>query len=303
MPKILVVDDAAVERLLAANFLRDDPEIELVYAANGREALVAIERELPDLVLTDLQMPEMDGLQLVEQVRKKYRLLPVILMTAHGSEDIAIQALQKGAASYVAKRNLGPDLLETVQDILAASSAAKDQQRVLGCLTHTESQFIIDNNDQSLITPLYGYLETDLRRLGACDSNEYTRVAVALREAMINAIYHGNLEVGSELRESDPKGYYQLLEERRRRSPYRERLVHVTARITPASATFIIRDEGPGFDPSTLPDPTDPACLEKPSGRGILLIRTFMDEVSHNATGNEITMVKRRRQEPGAPPP
>ena len=57
--------------------------------------------------------------------------------------------------------------------------------------------------------------------------------------------------------------------------------------------TYAIRDEGPGFDPSTLPDPTDPANLERVSGRGLLLIHAFMDEVRHNPTGNEITMVKR----------
>ena len=59
-------------------------------------------------------------------------------------------------------------------------------------------------------------------------------------------------------------------------------------------ARFVIRDEGPGFDPRTLPDPTDPENLLKPSGRGVMLIRTFMDAVAFNETGNEITMIKRQ---------
>ena len=66
------------------------------------------------------------------------------------------------------------------------------------------------------------------------------------------------------------------------------------ATLTRDEATFLVRDEGLGFDPSTLPDPTDPANLGKVSGRGLLLIQTFMDHVEHNATGNQITMVKRR---------
>ncbi|MGE0608143.1 MAG: ATP-binding protein, partial [Pirellulales bacterium] len=53
-----------------------------------------------------------------------------------------------------------------------------------------------------------------------------------------------------------------------------------------------------GFDPSKLPDPTDPANLEKASGRGLLLMRSFMDEVTYNATGNQITLVKRRQPGP-----
>jgi anti-sigma regulatory factor (Ser/Thr protein kinase) len=66
----------------------------------------------------------------------------------------------------------------------------------------------------------------------------------------------------------------------------------VIAHITRADAKFIVRDEGPGFDPHGLPDPTDPANLEKASGRGLLLMRTFMDSVSFNDLGNEVTMVK-----------
>ena len=62
--------------------------------------------------------------------------------------------------------------------------------------------------------------------------------------------------------------------------------------------TYRIRDEGPGFDRSALPDPTDPANLEKVSGRGLMLIHAFMDEVSHNASGNEITMAKRAEAAP-----
>jgi anti-sigma regulatory factor (Ser/Thr protein kinase) len=56
---------------------------------------------------------------------------------------------------------------------------------------------------------------------------------------------------------------------------------------------FVIRDEGPGFNPEMIPDPTAPANLSKASGRGILLMRTFVDDMHYNATGNELTLVKR----------
>ena len=57
---------------------------------------------------------------------------------------------------------------------------------------------------------------------------------------------------------------------------------------------FTIRDEGPGFNPSALPDPTDPVNVGKISGRGLLLMRTFMDAVNYNEAGNELTIRKRR---------
>ena len=65
-------------------------------------------------------------------------------------------------------------------------------------------------------------------------------------------------------------------------------------KTTRDEVTVIIRDEGPGFDPNSIPDPTDPANLENVSGRGLLLINAFMDEVTHNEVGNQITMIKRK---------
>jgi anti-sigma regulatory factor (Ser/Thr protein kinase) len=128
--------------------------------------------------------------------------------------------------------------------------------------------------------------------MGLCDQTGLIRVCVALREALINAMHHGNLEVGSELREHRDIDYHTLVEKRRFQEPYRRRRVYVRAAISYRKAEFTVRDEGPGFDPSSLPDPTDPTNLEKVSGRGLLLIRTFMDQVHHNEIGNEIILVK-----------
>ncbi len=292
MATVLVVDDSAVERRRVEKLLKKIADLTAVSVGSAREALDLLARDHLDLVLTDMQMPEMDGLQMVEEIRAKFPAVPVIVMTAHGSEELAVQALQKGAASYVPKRNLAQDLEETIESVLTISRSTRTHRRLLECLMQTESQFILDN-DTALIPSLIGHLENNLTRMKLCDENGLIRVAVALREALINAIHHGNLEVPSLLREQDEKHYYQQVEERRQQEPYQDRRVHVLARESHREAVYVVRDEGPGFDPTSLPDPTDPANLEKVSGRGLLLIRTFMDEVHHNARGNEITMVKR----------
>jgi CheY-like chemotaxis protein len=302
MAKVLVVDDSPVDRRLAGNLLEKrsgltaaekQTGITVVYAGNGKEALAAIQKEAPDLVLTDMQMPEMTGLELVQEIKSQYPSIPVILMTAHGSEEIAIQALQRGAASYVPKRNLAQELLETVEDVLAVAGAKRHEQRLLDeCWRKTESYFLLPN-DLSYISPLVTHLQQTLTRMKICDENGLIRVAVALREALSNAMLHGNLELSSQLREDDGQAYYEQMEARRKEEPYEDRYVHVTAKESRDEAQYIIRDEGAGFDPTTLPDPTDPANMEKISGRGLLLIHTFMDEVRFNKEGNEITMVKR----------
>jgi anti-sigma regulatory factor (Ser/Thr protein kinase) len=238
-------------------------------------------------------MPEMGGLQLVEQVKLKYPGLPVILMTAHGSEEIAIQALKAGAASYVPKRNLAKELLETVEDVLAVAGAKQLEQKLLDeCWTQTKAYFRLPN-DLAYIPTLVSHLQENLIRRKICDENGLLRIAVALREALSNAILHGNLEVSSELRLHDERSYYALMEKHKNEEPYEDRYVYVAVEESPVEAVYIIRDEGPGFDPASLPDPTDPVNLERACGRGLLLIRTFMDEVRHNKKGNEITLVKR----------
>lgn len=290
---VLVVDDAPLDRHLAGAIVQKMDGWQATFAGNGQEALDSLQKHTPDVVLTDMLMPEMDGLELVRAIRIKHPLVPVILMTAHGSEELAIQALRQGAASYVPKKSLARDLAETLDSVLAASQSSRREQRILDLLVHQETRFLIDN-DVSLVPPLVGHLEQALERLRLCEPSGLVLIGVALHEALTNAILHGNLGLRSELRESDEKEYYRLAAERRTQSPWSERRVLVSAALTTREAIFVIRDEGEGFSPDLLPDPTDPANLERVSGRGMLLIQTFMDRVEHNERGNQITMMKRR---------
>jgi CheY-like chemotaxis protein len=297
-PTVLVVDDTLVDQRLAAAVLQQTTGWKTLCAGNGLEALAVLERDRPALVLTDLLMPGMDGLELVEAIRQRYPLVPIVLMTAHGNEEMALQALKRGAASYVPKRSLVTDLAETLEQVWAAAQTHRRHQRLLDCLTEVETRFVLEN-DRSLIPPLVNYFQEQMTRLQLCDQTGRVRVGVALEEALLNALYHGNLEVGSALRQESEEAYQRLAEERREQLPYRERRILLTASLSRSRAVFVIRDEGPGFDPGNLPDPTDPANLERTSGRGLLLIQTFMDEVSYNPTGNEMTMVKHRENQRG----
>jgi len=290
--KILIVDDYVVDRRIAGGIVEKITGTKPRFATNGADALRLIAEQAPSLVLTDLQMPEMDGLKLVQEIRDQFPLLPVVLMTAYGSEDVAIQALRAGAANYVPKKALARELGDTLNQVLNASAINRDRQRILATMEHRESRFVIAN-DPSLIGPLINLLQEDLGGMALCNANARTRVGVALQEALTNAVYHGNLEVSSDLRQDDEKVYFELAEQRRHLPPYRGRRVYVHARFERDTATYTIRDEGPGFDTTALDRPIELEDLMRVGGRGMLLIRTFMDEVSHNPTGNQITLVKR----------
>jgi CheY-like chemotaxis protein/anti-sigma regulatory factor (Ser/Thr protein kinase) len=291
--RVLVVDDSAVDRRMAGGLLERERHLVVAYAHDGREALEAIDASPPAVVVTDIQMPELDGLGLVEEVRRRHPHIPVILMTAYGSEEIALQALRSGAASYVPKRALARELPETVRRILQVASVSERKQRLLGCVRRRESVLEL-TNDADLIPPLMDLLMEDFDAMDFCDATGRMRMGVALQEAIANALYHGNLEVSSDLRQDDEREFYDLADRRRTIDPFQSRRVHLQVLIDREYARFVVRDEGPGFDTSCMGRAIEPEDLMRIGGRGLLLISAFMDEVAHNDTGNVITMTKRR---------
>ena len=121
--EILVVDDSEVDRCLIGGLLSHQGDYRVHYADSGIAALSHIRESIPDLVISDLIMPEMDGLELVTQMRRLYPLVPVVLLTAHGNETIAFDALERGAASYVPKSRQAEKLVETVEPRAVAQAS------------------------------------------------------------------------------------------------------------------------------------------------------------------------------------
>ncbi len=292
MATVLVVDDSPVDRRLVGALLEKQPGWKAVYAEDGQQALDLLAGQTPDAVLTDLNMPGLNGLELVEAIRGRFPCLPVILMTAQGSEDLAIHALHQGAASYVPKRELARQIHVTIANVLDVAQTHRGQQRVLDCLQRSERQFRL-GNDLSLLPHLISHLRESLADLKLGDDNDVLRVSVALREALTNAICHGNLEMGPPPEWGDDAAE-QRFAERAGQPPYRDRHVHLTVIESPHEVVYVVRDEGPGFDTSTLHAADDPAAFEKLGDRGLVLIRSFMDEVRFNEKGNEITLIRRR---------
>ncbi|MGB1813853.1 MAG: response regulator [Rubripirellula sp.] len=290
---ILVVDDSPTQ-LQQIQFLLEREGFVVQSAEDGVQAMAAIENNMPMLVVTDLQMPEMNGLELVASVNQTIPSLPVILTTSKGNEKIASQALKAGAASYVPKRELNETLIPVLQQVMAVNKAAKAVPAV--AQNAVESTITLEvTNDEGQIPDIISRLELPMVELDLFDEGERMQIAMALDEALLNAMIHGNLEVSSELRQNDDGApYVNMIAQRKEETPYKDRKVTIKLEATNEQVTFTIRDDGPGFDAAALRDPTDPENIERAGGRGLLLINAFMDEVSHNEVGNEIRMTKRK---------
>ena len=299
MTTVLVVDDSRAERLLAGGLLQKSADWNVVYASNGQEAIVQLEVQSPDVVITDLVMPKMNGRELVQTMQGEFPHTPVIIMTSKGNEQVAVKTLELGAASYVPKKRLAQDLIATVNQVLSRSQEARSDAKIMTRLTVNDTTFEI-KNDPDLVRPLVGHFQQMMQWIGLCEDTELQNVASALEEALLNAVYHGNFEVNTVPLELDRDAYIELAVGRRRERPYRERRVHLEANLSEIEATFRIRDEGPGFDTSAVADILAASDVDQPKGQGLLLIHTFMDEIAYNAAGNEVTLVKRKARLPAS---
>jgi CheY-like chemotaxis protein len=298
MATILVVDDSAVDRRLVGGLLEKSAVCTVQYAANGVEALARMKEVAPDLIVTDLNMPTMDGLELVKSIRARHPDVPLVLVTAYGSEALALEALEHGAASYVPKSQLAERLPRTVDEVLAMARTDRGAKQLLTCLVRSEFQFVLDN-DPAMIDPLIDLVQQIVAGMGLCDFTGRLQTGIALKEALLNAVFHGNLEISREQIQAVGdrligEGDASLADQRRSQPPYCGRRVYVYVTVSPAEARFVVRDEGRGFDVAAVPVPGDPNALEPERGRGLSLMRNFMDELRFNETGNEVTMVKRR---------
>ena len=142
-------------------------------------------------------------------------------------------------------------------------------------MSHTDRTVRLEFHSSYDMLDFVQVVSDHLARLSGLDDDSLHWVSVAVRESVINAIKHGNAgDIGKRVHVE----FTPLQTE------------------TPRGIAIRVRDEGPGFDPEALPDPLAPENLLKTSGRGIFMIRSFMDEVAVRRAsegGMEVVMVKR----------
>jgi len=141
METILIVDDEK-NYLLVLSAVLEDEGYEVLTALNGPEALEIHKRSDLDLILTDMKMPGMSGIKVLESVKAIDPGLPVIMMTAHGTVDKAVEAMQKGAYSYILKPFDNDRLILYVNKAVAMFQVVKENRRLRDAV---ESQYRFDN--------------------------------------------------------------------------------------------------------------------------------------------------------------
>jgi serine/threonine-protein kinase RsbW len=258
--RVLIVDNNDEFRAILENILGDLGH-EVVVIGDRRAALARQDLNNFDLIISDLT-EDSEAEPPVGELQRKCLLTPV---NANGSQPNIVKAFKLGAANYVRVPYEQDELREIVEQTLSYKLRCVDDPDVLSH-THEMIEFELPS-DLSLMNGVLQYLLNRVARLGLIKPDR-SNLFIALDEAFVNAVKHGN--------KNDP-----------------QKLVRITAELSPKEACFTVEDEGSGFNIHDIPDPCDPANLFKSTGRGVLLIYNIMDEVEYNAQGNRVKMVKR----------
>ncbi len=262
--RLLVVDDEeTLRQFLVELFMREGYEV--TDCGSAREALQRLDQKGFDLLVSDIKMPEMDGLELLRRVRVAHPEMPVVMMTGHGTVENAIHALNLGAFNFIRKPFAIDEILKVVQKGLEVS---RPYRMGRGLLPYLKVQSLIKIPSRLALVHAVSFQIVETAALvGRFRNRSKLGLRLAVEELLTNAIIHGN-----------------------RRDEAREVTIQET--LDQSKITVTIMDQGEGFDVHALPDPTNPDNLFKSHGRGIFLARFYMDEVVYNDKGNMVTISK-----------
>ncbi len=272
--RILVVDDDPdIHTLLTSALAREGYEIDSAY--DGLQGLARLESLPYNLVLTDVCMPGLDGLELLQRIHDRSPETPVLVMTAQNTPETVVRSLRDKAFLYFSK----PFSTAAVADMVAHALQSTTGRDDIEVLSANPGWIALELRCK---LPIADRLVQFFRELNTgLAAEEQEDVAMAFRELLMNAIEHGG--------RSDP-----------------EQKVHVAYIRLSRAILYVIRDPGKGFSFENLPHAAVSNAPEapfghadvrsqlgmRPGGFGIFLTRQMADEVIYNEKGNEVLLVK-----------
>jgi len=293
MPSVLVVDDSATQLALMKAVLVDQVD-ELHTAANGLEAIKTLQDCDVDLVVTDMQMPERNGLDLIREMRVQCPMVPAVLVTAYGNEDLAADALGVGAANYIAKEHLSVLLPETVHRILQFTRANADALLLKGALTRSRFEFLIDCSFDR-ITPLLSLQVRLLAAMNVLHTSDRVRMAEAIQALLFHSILHGNLghpPRAEPFSLGEAESILTQLQQEDATRDRTQRCVSIGLKVGNHKVRFVVTHEGGGPTLDHAPLPGTPQSFADERGRVMMLLTSVMNEVFIDPVSGDITLVK-----------
>jgi CheY-like chemotaxis protein len=294
---ILVVDDEQIIRSVIQRKLEATTSYRVLTCDDGLPALDIVRREHVDLVISDLLMYSLNGIDLLREIKKHDARIPVIIITGYGTLDDAIEAIKLGAEDFIKKPFDIADIILTIDKTFSKLEEQADQRAIIHHIEHEEIKLDIPT-DFDFLNRVINYIFSHLRARWIVTAEALHDVKICLYEALYNALEHGSLEISGEektrLLEQGQQTYRDFLAKRLADPVYNRRAIHVRLLINDQEMKVGIRDEGLGFEFGDQLGGVPNEEAFKSCGRGLLLITSLMDGVEFNEGGREIVMHKLR---------
>jgi CheY-like chemotaxis protein len=290
MKSILVIDDEGPVREVLKLAL-GDRGYRVYEAEDGRRGVEVFTDHKPDIVITDVNMPEMTGIEVTQDIKKLDTGADVVIMTGFGSEDLLIEALRAGASNYIKKPIVFKELFTILDGIYLKKSIKKRYEVLKDNLVEEQKIIAIDND----VTKVWGTVNQVLFNLPPRLQDRHVEGAkLGLYEVIVNAIEHGNLGITYEEKEKtlNDGSYHSLLQERLGRANEQGKKVFIQSTLNGSGVTIEVRDEGIGFDFTKLAPMLDTEGIMSAHGRGILLASLYYDRVEYVDPGNKVILRK-----------
>jgi len=294
-PKIIVVDDSismvdGLVKILQVSGYDADP------AYNGQDALRKISVKEYDLILCDIEMPGLTGLDLLRHVRQDYDEIPYILMTGFLEQEYFIKAIQLGASDFIRKPIDTDHLLTAIQLQLNKRTEDSDVQKSITKFDQAEFTFVIN--------PLM-FNEIDFTRMFTMffrnnlnlSSSMINELLLCIEEILYNALIHGTLKLNMKERTLNYDQYKEVVSKKLQDPQIAGKRIHIKLSIDIERKTLIfsVEDEGDGFDYEFWLNKikTYQGIQLDEYGRGISIIYHLTDGLTFDKGGRQIRIEKK----------
>lgn len=290
MKNILVIDDEDALRKMLRIALTEKGYT-VFEASNGIEGIKVFKKISPGIVLTDVNMPEMNGIEMTRKIKEINEDADIVIMTGFGTEDLVIDAIRAGASNYIKKPLQFNELFSILDSIAFKREARKRYEVVKDVVQYEEKKITMENN----LEKIWGVVNQVFYNV--TDKNEEISIdglKLGLYEIIVNAIEHGNLEISFEEKKKalQENSYSGLLTKRMDKANREGKNVRIHSIFDKKHIKITVTDCGKGFDYSNLPNQSDPETMLSAHGRGILLASVYYDSVEYKHPGNSVVLVK-----------
>lgn len=249
-----------------------------------------------DLIVTDLELPETEAIEVLRELRKGRPSTPILVVPRCTTLEQSAELLREGATEVLFPFNDPETLQEALQRDVSLSSAG---EMLPGLFNHSQHSIITltFRTGEAVDKKIPLCLVPELEATGKITKKTRHKLELAFQEAVANSVDHGNLELDSRWRELiDVAGAdkYTAVKKQRLSDPYyADRKLVISFEYSDDIFTIRVRDEGPGFCPPPSDLPEQKIASLKCSGRGIAIITRSVDELFYVRGGREICMRKK----------